>query len=73
MEKEFEVYRVNPSTTDDWIREIIGNKNLLFTVARSAKGPIVELRLIFREGPTKFQKKNFVNLEQWHSVPAELK
>lgn len=69
MDKEFEVYRVNPSTSAEWINEIISNRNLLFTVARSTRGNIVELRLIFREGPSKFEKKNYINLEQWHSVP----
>jgi hypothetical protein len=68
MEKEFEVYRVNPSTIDDWVEEIIANRRLLFTVARRTNGNIVELRLIFREGPGKSKEINN-NLEQWHSLP----
>jgi hypothetical protein len=69
--REYEVYKVTEDTVHSWLDEIMLNRRLLNTVTRAQRGPIMELRFIFRDGEVERERTNFKNVEQWTSVPCK--
>ncbi len=66
MNENNEEINVFPGYSEDihgWAEELIANKKLLVSIVQVTRGPIIELRFIFREGK-RSKKKVYKYLEQ---------